>query len=127
MPEIEALDASVLGISPQRQPFNRQIIRDVNLGFEILSDTGNTLASSFGITFSVSEELKGVYDTFNLDLKRINGDDSWVLAMPARYVIDPEGIIRSVDVNPDYTVRTEPEETLQVLQLLKEGADAKHV
>jgi peroxiredoxin len=38
--------------------------------------------------------------------------------MPARYVIDQQGIIRAADVNADYTIRTEPTETLKQLRML---------
>jgi hypothetical protein len=33
--------------------------------------------------------------------------------MAARYVVDRSGIVRGADVNPDYTVRRDPEETLR--------------
>jgi alkyl hydroperoxide reductase subunit AhpC len=36
--------------------------------------------------------------------------------MAARYVVDRSGIVRGADVNPDYTVRRDPEETLRVLE-----------
>jgi len=36
--------------------------------------------------------------------------------MPARYVIDKEGIIGASDVNADYTIRPEPSETVKQLQ-----------
>ncbi len=36
--------------------------------------------------------------------------------MPARFVIDRAGIVRSVDADPDYTRRPEPEQTLDVLR-----------
>jgi len=36
--------------------------------------------------------------------------------LPARYVIDQEGIIRAADVNADYTIRSEPSETLRQLR-----------
>jgi peroxiredoxin len=38
--------------------------------------------------------------------------------MPARFVIDRAGIIRAADVDPDYTVRPEPEATVAVLKTL---------
>jgi hypothetical protein len=38
--------------------------------------------------------------------------------MPARYVVDRSGMIRSAEVDPDYTVRPEPPDTLQVLRSL---------
>jgi peroxiredoxin len=38
--------------------------------------------------------------------------------MPTRLIIDQEGIVRFAEVNPDYTQRPEPEETLAALQAL---------
>jgi peroxiredoxin len=45
-------------------------------------------------------------------------DDSWRLPVPARFVIDRDGTTRKVDVDPDYTVRPEPSETLAALDAL---------
>jgi peroxiredoxin len=36
--------------------------------------------------------------------------------MPARFIIDRNGIIRYADVAPDHTVRPEPEDTIAVLR-----------
>ena len=38
--------------------------------------------------------------------------------MPARYVVDRTGTIRAADVDPDYTHRTEPAETVAALRAL---------
>jgi peroxiredoxin len=38
--------------------------------------------------------------------------------MPARYVIDREGVVRSASVHPDYSRRPEPAETIEVLRAL---------
>ncbi len=38
--------------------------------------------------------------------------------MPARFVIDRAGVIRSADVDPDYTRRSEPSDTLAALREL---------
>jgi peroxiredoxin len=62
-----------------------------------------------------------------VDLPRINGDTSWTLAMPARYVVGQDGGIRSADVNPDYVFRTEPEETLAELKKLKGNNNETYV
>jgi alkyl hydroperoxide reductase subunit AhpC len=40
------------------------------------------------------------------------------LPIPARYVVDKEGIIRTAEVNADYTIRSEPSETLRQLREL---------
>jgi hypothetical protein len=40
------------------------------------------------------------------------------LPMPARYIIDTQGAIRSADVSIDHTVRTEPAGTVAGLKAL---------
>jgi peroxiredoxin len=85
---------------------------------EHLHDRGNVVAERYGLAFTVPEELQRIYHGFGLDLAKANGDDSWTLPMPARFVIDRAGVIRSSDVDPDYTRRTEPSATIAVLQAL---------
>ena len=60
-----------------------------------------------------------MYHTLGVDLAKANGDDSWTLPMPARFVVDAAGVIRQADADPDYTVRSEPERTLEVLRALR--------
>lgn len=38
--------------------------------------------------------------------------------MPARFVIDRAGVIHQADVDPDYTRRSEPARTVEILQRL---------
>jgi peroxiredoxin len=54
-----------------------------------------------------------------VDLAIINGEPSWTLPMPARYVIGQDGVIAYAEVNPDYTRRPEPDELLPVLERLR--------
>jgi len=39
--------------------------------------------------------------------------------MPGRFVIDTSAIIRTVDVDPDYRYRPEPEKTVEDVKALK--------
>jgi peroxiredoxin len=111
----------LVAISPQTQSNSRKSLRDNNLTFPILSDPGNEVAARFGLRFEMPDYLIALYrGTFNNDLSRINGDSSWTLPMPARYVIGTDGVIAYAEVNPDYTHRPDPEELLPVLSALKE-------
>lgn len=96
----------------------------LKLNFDILFDRGNRVASQFGLTFSIPEDLKGVYQKFGLDLAHFNGDPSWTLPMSARFIIDRQSIVRSAAVDPDYTVRPEPDDTVKALQELERMAKA---
>ena len=84
--------------------------------FEILSDPGNEVAQSYGLRYKLPEDLKEVYLKFGIDLEKYNGDDSWTLPLPAGLIIDQKGIIRYAEINADYTVRPEPEETMAALK-----------
>ncbi len=118
LPDIQATGASLVAISPQRDPYLRQMAEKHHLGFELLRDQHNAVASRFGLVFKLPADLRELYLTFGVDLARFNGDDSWTLPMPGRFVIDPQGIIRHVDVDPDYTVRPDPSDTVAFLKTL---------
>lgn len=116
---IEARGASLVAISPQTAPNSRRSQRDNKLSFPILSDLKAEVANAFGIRFALPDYLVEVYQSFKNDLPLINDDPSWVLPMPARYVIDTDGIIAYAEVNPDYTQRPDPSELLPVLDRMR--------
>ena len=82
----------------------------------MLCDKGNKVASQFGLVFSLPDDLRQLYSNFGIDLERFNGDDSWTLPMPGRFILDQQGTILSADVNPDYTIRPEPADIIEILK-----------
>jgi peroxiredoxin len=118
LPDIAARGASLVAISPQTAANSRKSQRDNKLGFPILSDTKSEVADAFGIRFALQEDLIELYKSFKNDLPAFNDDPSWVLPMPARFVIGSDGIIAYAEVNPDYTQRPDPSELLPVLDRL---------
>jgi len=86
------------------------------LNFEILSDPGNEVAQRYGLKYQLPEDLQEVYLKFHIELPKYNGDDSWTLPLPARLIIDQNGIITYTEINADYTVRPDPEETIAALK-----------
>ena len=110
------MGANLIAISPQREEFLRQMAEKNNLTFEILRDKGNEIAHKFGLRFAFPDYLREVYLGFGADLERFNGDDSWTLPMPARYVINQKGVIVAADFDPDYTRRPEPSKTVEDLK-----------
>ena len=118
LPEITALGAALVAISPQLPEHNRELIRTRQLTFEILTDRGNEVAARSGLRFALPDYLREMYRTFPLDLEKFNGDATWTLPIPARFVVDQHGIIRAAESDPDYTTRPEPEDTLEALRAL---------
>jgi peroxiredoxin len=114
--ELEELGATLVALTPQTPEHNRAM-RDKNaLNFHLLSDPGNAYAAELGLRFQVPDELKAVYQGFGLELPKFNGDESWTLPLPARFVVDQAGIVRAADVDADYTRRPEADKTLADLR-----------
>jgi peroxiredoxin len=114
--EMRDLGAVLLAISPQQEIYNRDLIGDKKLTFTILSDPGNKVAERYGIRYRLADNLKEVYMKFGINLPEYNGDDSWTLPLPTRLIIDRDGILRYAEINADYTVRPDPEETIAALK-----------
>jgi peroxiredoxin len=112
----KAEGANLVAISPQNAVNSRKSIRTNKLSFPILSDTHNDVAAAFGIRFALPDYLVDLYKNLKNDLPAFNGDGSWTLPMPARYVVGQDGTILYSEVNPDYTHRPEPQDMLPVLR-----------
>jgi peroxiredoxin len=123
LPELRKRGAQLVAISPQTAPNSRRSQRENKLSFPILSDPHSDVAASFGIRFGLPDYLGDLYkNVLKNNLEIANGDDSWTLPMPARFVIGRDGIIRYAEVNPDYTRRPDPEELLPVLDRIPAAA-----
>ena len=88
------------------------------LGYPIVFDQGLAIARSFGLAFVLPDDLRATYQGFGIDLPKNTGHPVWELPMPARFVIDRGGIVRAADVDPDYTVRPEADDTVKALSAL---------
>lgn len=116
LPTFQALGASLVAISPQTAANSRKSVRQNELGFPILSDPDNDVAAAFGLRFALPTYLVELYKSLKNDLPAFNGDPSWTLPMPGRFVIAQDGTILYAEVNPDYTKRPEPEDMLPALR-----------
>lgn len=116
LPTFRSLGANLIAISPQTAPNSRKSVRQNALDFPILSDPHNDVAAAFGLRFELPDYLVELYKGLKNDLPAFNGDPSWTLPMPARFVIGQDGTILYAEVNPDYTRRPEPEDMLPALR-----------
>jgi peroxiredoxin len=117
-PSVEALRASVVGISLQTVAENAKIHAHLKLGFPILSDRGGRIAQLFGVRWCIPEVLRDIHRKSGIDLPRLNGDESWTLPIPARFIVDRAGGIAYSEINPGQFGRSPPRNVLPVLDHL---------
>ncbi len=111
-----ALDASIVAISPQLPDESLTTAQKNELTFSVLSDAGNAVARDFGLVFELSEDLRPIYVELGADLPEFNGNDTFELPVPATFIIDRPGVIRSKFVSADYKQRMEPESIVDMLR-----------
>ena len=106
-------------VSPQVARTPRETADPKPLTFEVLRYVGNRVAEAYGLVFTLPDDVREIYLKNGIDLARGNGDGTWRLPIPARFVIERDGIIRAVDADPDYTRRSEPAHTVEILRQLR--------
>jgi peroxiredoxin len=106
-------------VTPETRDFPRQLKRSLGLDLKVLSDVDYGVAMSYGVLFRMPDETKAHYSGLGFDLGARHGSPVWMLPIPATYVIDTEGRIRSAFVEPDFTIREEP---AQILASLRQAA-----
>jgi peroxiredoxin len=116
--EVRALGAEMVVITPELERYTRALHKKLNLTFDILTDLHLKIAEQFQLVFTLPNYLRDLYKSFGSTLDRFNDEPEYRLPVPARYIIDKGGIIRAADVNADYTIRSEPAETLNRLRTL---------
>ena len=116
--EFQRLSATLVAVSPQKPDESLSTAERNALEYPVLSDTGFRTAKAYGIAFDLADELRPIYAQFGHALPDKNGDDTWVLPIPATFVIDRDGVISLGFVDVDYRNRLEPAEIMSVLKAL---------
>ncbi|MPZ86450.1 MAG: redoxin domain-containing protein [Actinophytocola sp.] len=113
--ELERRGVALIAISPQK-PDGSLSMRDKHeLTFAVLSDPGNQIARGLGITTAPAPDVRAAQQQLGLDVAPSNADGTATIPMPTVVVVDRDGVIRWIDVHPNYARRTEPEQILRAV------------
>ena len=119
LPEIRALGASVVAISPQAPDRAMALRAKHELGFAVLSDVDQSVISAYGLLYSIDEDSRDLFEnTFRNDIAGHNADGTWRLPIPATFVVDTHGAVRDRFVSTEYRTRMEPASIVETLRQL---------
>jgi peroxiredoxin len=107
LPQLPNFGAELLAISPQSPDESLSTKEKANLKFTVLSDSGSRLADRIGIAFQQADGVLAVQKKLGLDLSQVNAEGATRLPRPTVLIVDQSRKVRFVDVQPDYTKRTE--------------------
>jgi peroxiredoxin len=117
--EAAASGAKLVLITPERKKFTRLLKSRTHAAFPVLSDLDNGYALSIGLAISVGEEMRRFMSMRGRDLATYQGNDAWMLPIPATFVLDACGKIVMRHVDADYRRRAAIEDILAAVDQVK--------
>lgn len=120
LPEIHALGAQLVAISPQVPDGSMSENEISNMDFVVLSDQNADVAASYGVAWKVPTFLlEHMRVDRGLDLESLNNGNGSILPIPATFVLNSEGKVTWRYVDVDYRTRSEPEDIINALEALQ--------
>lgn len=113
---IAAEGGQVAAIMPDREHFTAELKAESDAPFPILTDFDNGYAMSLGLAFWVGEEMQKLMTSAGWDVSRSQGSDTWLLPVPATFVVGTDGKVKARFVDPDYRKRMTIEDLLAALR-----------
>lgn len=113
LPEFKAKGVSLVAISPQLPDNSISTVDKHELQFTVLSDVDNKLARQLGIVWSQPDTFRPLFQGFGVDWQGLYGNENLEVPIPATFLIDKNGVVRNMFLDPDFTKRLDPETALE--------------
>ena len=114
--EIEREGSQIVAIMPDRQQFAEEFKTELKARFPILTDMDNGYALSLNLLIWVGAEMERMISAAGWDIPSYQGNTSWMLPIPATFVVGTDGRVKARFVDPDYRKRMEIEGLIAALR-----------
>jgi peroxiredoxin len=114
--EIASLGAQIVAISPETSVWAAELKAYAKASFHILSDLDGGYALELNLLFWVGDEAQRALSGAGVDLVQFQANDTWMLPIPATFVVGSDGEVLARFVDPDYRRRMEVEDLLETLR-----------
>jgi peroxiredoxin len=112
-----ALDGTHLAaIMPERQQFAAKFKAEGRMRYPVLTDIDNGYALSLNLAVWVGDEMQQILESGGRKVPDYQGNRSWVLPIPATFVVAQDGVVTARFIDPDYRSRMTIEDLLAALK-----------
>lgn len=122
IPRVDELGCRVVSIVPERGMYSAKLKDRCQISFPVLSDIDNGFGFNLGLVVALTRELRAFYYARDDDIGTFQGNHGWFLPVPATFVVDGSGVIRSRFAQPEYRTRMDPYEAMRCLERLCEAS-----
>jgi peroxiredoxin len=106
----------IVAITPERWRFTSALKRQAGAAFPVLTDLDSGYALSLNIAIWLGPEMEGFISARGHDLPAYQGNKSWVVPIPATFVVGADGVIATRYLDPDYRQRMSIEDLIAALK-----------
>jgi len=110
---VDATGGHVVAIMPELQQFTTQFKADAGAPFPVLTDLDNGYALSLNLAIWLGAEIQQLL-AFE-DMPAFQGNDAWVLPIPATFVVARDGVVKARFVDPDFRKRMQIDDLVAAL------------
>jgi len=114
--QIAAAGGQIAAIMPDQEHFTAELQSKSDANFPILTDFDNGYAMSLGLAFWVGADMQALMTEAGWDVAPSQGSDTWLLPVPATFVVGTDGAVKARFVDPDYRKRMAIEDLLAALK-----------
>ena len=114
--EIEGEGCQIVAIMPDRQQFAEKFKSESKARFPILTDMDNGYALSLNLVIWIGAEMERMISAAGRDIPSYQGNRSWMLPIPATFVVGTDGKVKARFVDPDYRKRMAIEHMIEALR-----------
>jgi peroxiredoxin len=114
--QIEAEGGHIAAIMPDQQHFTAELKAASEAPFPILTDIDNGYALSLNLAFWVGAEMQELMTGAGWDVSHSQGSNTWLLPVPATFVVGTDGEVKARFVDPDYRKRMTIDDLLAALR-----------
>ena len=114
--DIAAVGGRVIAIMPEQQKFAGEFKASTQYPFPVLTDVDNGYALSLNLAIWVGPDLERLLSSFGRSLPDYQGNDAWMLPIPAAFVVAKNGLVSARFVDPDFRRRMSVEALIAALK-----------
>lgn len=114
--QLANIRGKIVAVVPDKQKFAAQLKSEQKADFPVLIDMDNGYAMSLNLAIWVGEEMQAFMTASGINVAQYQGNDSWMLPIPATFVVDADGLIKARHVDPDYRKRMAIEDMIAALK-----------
>jgi peroxiredoxin len=106
----------IAAIMPDREAFATAFKLEAEARYPVLTDIDNGYALSLGLAIWVGEEMEQILTRGGRELPVYQGNESWVIPVPATFVVRQDHEVEERFIDPDYRRRMAVDDLLRALR-----------